>query len=270
MIPLYDTISARRLCVTNYGIIAACVAVFLVQTFAADRGLKLVEDFGLIPRRITAGNQAYIATLAPAKALLGATNSTKPSGDPALQAPIILTIEPTPIPPLATLVTCLFLHAGWLQLLINLWFLAIFGDNVEDRFGHLGYLGFYLLCGLFSGLLVLFLSSGSVLVTIGASGAVGGVLGAYLVIFPNSRIVTLTPFGKMFRRIHIPAQYLFAVWVVLQFALSSITHPPLIALTWWGHFGGVAGGLLLALILRAFGWLQPGELEDPHAERGYF
>ncbi|ODA32770.1 rhomboid family intramembrane serine protease [Planctopirus hydrillae] len=267
MIPLYDSISARRLSVTNYGIIAACAAVFLIQFCAAGRDQQIIEDFGLMPIRVTSGNQAYVARLTPLTA--NSTDAIGSTPKPDL-APIVLTIEPSPVSPLATLVTSLFLHAGWLQLLINLWFLAIFGDNVEDRFGHVGYLCFYLLCGVFSGLLVLFMGSESVQITIGAAGAVAGVIGAYMVIFPSAQIVTLTPFGKMFRRIQVPAIYLVIVWIILQWALSRIGHFPLIEMTWWTHLGGLVSGIILAAVLRAFGWLQAGELHDPFAERGYY
>jgi membrane associated rhomboid family serine protease len=116
----------------------------------------------------------------------------------------------------ATLVTSMFLHGSWSHILGNMWYLWIFGDNVEDRFGHGGFVFFYLLCGIAAGLGQVFMNPDSMLPTIGASGAIAGVMGAYFVLYPQSRVLTLIPLFIWFEVIELPAIVLLGFWFLLQ------------------------------------------------------
>jgi membrane associated rhomboid family serine protease len=156
---------------------------------------------------------------------------------------------------LLPLFTCMFLHAGFLHILGNMWFLWIFGGNVEDRMGPLPYLMFYLICGIGSGLSQLAFSWGSKIPSLGASGAISGVLGAYIVLFPGSRILTLVPLFIIWFTARIPAVVFIGLWFLMQFlsGIGSLSTPGKAAaggVAWWAHVGGFLLGLLLA---RGFG-----------------
>ncbi|MGO9097568.1 MAG: rhomboid family intramembrane serine protease [Bryobacteraceae bacterium] len=154
---------------------------------------------------------------------------------------------------LRSLATCMFLHGGWMHLIGNMWFLWIFGDNVEDALGRFQYLVFYLLCGVAAGLAHVAANLNSPLPTIGASGAIAGVMGAYLVKFPRARITTLVPVVIFFTTFDLPAAFLLAYWFLIQLfsgvgsvASSHITEH---GVAWFAHVGGFLAGILLILIL---------------------
>ncbi|RPI15398.1 MAG: rhomboid family intramembrane serine protease [Acidobacteriales bacterium] len=155
---------------------------------------------------------------------------------------------------LTALATSMFLHGGWLHLLGNMWFLWIFGDNVEDILGRWKYLTFYLLCGIAAGLVHVIFNSDSRLPTVGASGAIAGVMGAYLLKFPHSRIVTLVPIVFFLTTIEIPASVLMIVWFAIQFfsGVGSIGYsdPSQGGVAWFAHVGGFLAGMALILALR--------------------
>ena len=122
-----------------------------------------------------------------------------------------------------TLITSMFLHGGWMHIIGNMWYLWIFGDNVEDRFGHGRFIVFYLLCGIVASLGQVFIDPSSTLPTIGASGAIAGVMGAYFVLYPQSRVLTLIPLIIIWEVIELPAFVLLGFWFLLQlFSAGSI------------------------------------------------
>jgi membrane associated rhomboid family serine protease len=152
------------------------------------------------------------------------------------------------------LFTSMFLHGGWLHLLGNMLFLFVFGRSIEDRFGHGRFLLIYFLGGLGGGLLHILLNPASRVPTIGASGAIAGILGAYFVAFPSARITTLIPLFFFFWTVELPALLLLGYWFLIQFltgfemlAIQSATGG---GVAWWGHVGGFLIGLLLALVLQ--------------------
>jgi len=154
---------------------------------------------------------------------------------------------------LRSLVTCIFLHGGWMHLIGNMWFLWVFGNNIEDALGHFQYLVFYLLCGVAAGLAHVVANLNSPVPTIGASGAIAGVMGAYLVKFPRARITTLVPVLIFFTTFDLPAAFLLAYWFLIQLfsgvgsvASSHITEH---GVAWFAHVGGFLAGILLILIL---------------------
>lgn len=156
--------------------------------------------------------------------------------------------NPTPIPELLTLLTYQFLHAGWLHLIANLLFLWVFADNVEDAFGPLPFLFFYLACGIGAGLVHAWLAPNSDAPLVGASGAVGGVMAAYMLLYPRARVWIL-----LFMRLplRIPAAYVLGGWLVLQFFMLFLAPTEQVMVAWWAHIGGFATGFLLTLLFRS-------------------
>ena len=151
------------------------------------------------------------------------------------------------------LITSMFLHGGWMHLIGNMWFLWIYGDNVEDVLGHSRFLLFYLLCGIAAGLVQVAASPGSRIPTVGASGAIAGVMGAYLIKFPHSRIVTLVPIFIFFTTMEIPAVFMLLYWFVIQLfsgvgsiGASNVSHG---GVAWFAHIGGFLAGMVLIKVM---------------------
>jgi len=153
-----------------------------------------------------------------------------------------------PVPESVTLVTYMFLHGGWLHLLFNMAFLWVFADNIEDAFGHVGFALFYLLCGISAGFIHALVLRTSQLPVIGASGAVSGVLGAYVLLFPKARLWVFFYLPIPFR---IPAIIVLGLWFLLQ--ILGVFTPEVEGqfVAWWAHIGGFVTGLVLTLILRS-------------------
>ena len=143
----------------------------------------------------------------------------------------------------------MFLHGGWLHIIGNTLFLFIFGDNVEARMGHMRYLVFYLICGLAAALFQIITNVSSVIPMIGASGAISGVLGAYITFYPKSKILTLVPIFFFIQLIHIPAAIFIFIWFIIQF-LSGVgslgASQEIGGVAFWAHIGGFIAGLILA------------------------
>jgi membrane associated rhomboid family serine protease len=215
MFPLRDTTPSKNYPVVNSVLIGFNVVIYLLQTFQGDGWKRFVYVYGLVPARYSIPEiSAYFST-----------------GQQMF-----------------SLFTFMFLHGGFWHLLGNMWSLYIFGDNVEDRLGHLRYLAFYLFCGLGSGLAHLALNLHSNLPTIGASGAIAGVMGAYIILYPNSKILTLIPIIFIPLLVEIPAFVFLGFWFLLQ-VLNAGGQGGGIA--WWSHIGGfILGILLLRLFLK--------------------
>jgi rhomboid family protein len=156
----------------------------------------------------------------------------------------------------ASVFTSMFLHGGWMHLLGNMLFLWIFGDNVEDRMGHGRFLVFYLLCGSIAAFAHVLSEPSSPIPTIGASGAVAGVMGAYFVLYPHSRILTLLPLIVFWQIIEVPALVFLGVWFVLQLVsgvgtmLMATQGAPAGGIAFWAHIAGFAAGVVLVFVFR--------------------
>jgi membrane associated rhomboid family serine protease len=155
-------------------------------------------------------------------------------------------------PAIATLFTSMFLHGGWLHLLGNMLFLWVFGGSVEGRLGHGAYFVFYLFCGLAAGATHILASWGSQVPSIGASGAISGVMGAYIVLFPASKILTLVPLLIIFFTVRLPAVLMLGYWFVIQFlsGISTLGRANPEGVAWWAHIGGFLVGALVGMIFR--------------------
>jgi membrane associated rhomboid family serine protease len=165
--------------------------------------------------------------------------------------------EVPPPPPLGitwtTLITSMFLHGGFLHISSNMLYLFVFGDNVEDRLGHLRFLIFYFICGIAAGLTHIFFNAGSSVPSVGASGAIAGVLAAYLRLFPSAQVRTLLILGPFITIPRIPAGFLILFWFVMQFlsgllSLGATTEQTGGVAT-WAHVGGFVAGFILAQIM---------------------
>jgi len=211
MIPLKDINPTRNFPFVNLVLISANVLVFIYQLTLSPHAAKaFVLANATVPARIP----AFLAGHAPASVAL------------------------------FPLFSSMFLHGGLMHLLGNMLFLYIFGDNVEDTFGHIGYLFFYLLCGIGSGLIHVLFNWGSGIPALGASGAISGVMGAYAVLFPNHRILT---FFFIFL-IPVPAILILGYWFVLQFVagINGLGMATAGGVAWWAHIGGFLMGALIA------------------------
>jgi membrane associated rhomboid family serine protease len=217
MIPIRDTHPPQNRPVVNNLLIAANVLVFLIQLSQGSESRLFVYVYGLVPARYSVPQIAeYFSFWQQAFSFL----------------------------------SFMFLHGGFLHLLGNMWSLYIFGDNVEDRLGPVRYLFFYLLCGLASGLSHLLLNLGSNVPTIGASGAIAGVMGAYFLIQPNARILTLVPVLFIPLFIEIPAFVFLGVWFLLQFLSAAGSSGATSGIAWWAHIGGFVFGMIFLKIFQ--------------------
>jgi membrane associated rhomboid family serine protease len=231
MIPIRDDVPSRRAPVVTWTIIAVNVAVFLWQlTLPAEGVRRLFYLYGLVPARFSA--PAWAASV----------------GFP----------HATPLP----FLTSMFLHGGFLHIGFNLWTLWIFGDNVEDRMGRARFAVFYLLVGIFAAFVQAISDPGSTVPTIGASGAIAGVLGAYLRWYPQSRVLTLIPIFIYPLFVEIPAVVFLGLWFLTQIASgigSFGLHNLGGGVAWWAHVGGFLAGLALAGLFARRGFEQiPG------------
>jgi membrane associated rhomboid family serine protease len=195
VIPIRDTTRSETYPVINSCIIAVSVLVFIVELAQGQRIAEFIYRYGLVPARYAV---------------------------PQIAAHFTTSQQALPF------VTSLFLHGGVLHLVGNMWFLYIFGGNVEDRLGHLRYLAFYLLCGLAAGVSHLVINWGSNVPTIGASGAIAGVMGAYLILYPRAKILTLIPLFFFFPFVEVPAFFFLGIWFLFPGGLP---------------FGRISGGL---------------------------
>jgi membrane associated rhomboid family serine protease len=175
---------------------------------------------------------------------------------PALFAPW----DPESWHPLATLFTSQFIHGGWAHIIGNMLFLWIFGDNVEDSLGHVSYLLFYLFCGVVAGVTQSLVLAGSRVPLIGASGAIAGVLGAYLVLFPHARVQVAIPMFFYLVPMVVPAPVMLGMWFLTQLinGTAAITFASGVTsgVGWWAHIGGFVAGYLLAHILPVRRWRE--------------
>jgi membrane associated rhomboid family serine protease len=153
-----------------------------------------------------------------------------------------------------TLLTSMFLHGGWMHIIGNMLFLFIYGDNVEDEMGHIPFLGFYLLSGLAAGLLQYATEPGSLVPMVGASGAIAGVMGAYLLFFPRARVDVFIFLVIIIRILPIPAWILLGLWFAMQFFGGLSSAPGSGGVAYWAHAGGFLAGIALAIPL----WLRRG------------
>jgi membrane associated rhomboid family serine protease len=219
MIPVHDGIPTRRFPAVTVAIIAINAAVFVFQLALPAWGLTLESWF-------------YEVGARPAE--LVQRTELPPSGF---------------VPWWATLFTSLFVHGGWLHIIFNMLYLWVFGNNVEDVMTRPRFVAFYLVCGLLATMAQVFIDPGSSVPVIGASGAIAGVLGAYLYLFPRARILTVIPLLILFPVISVPAWVLLGVWIVVQTLEGVMTlGDPTAEIAFFAHIGGFLAGMAIAFV----------------------
>ena len=232
MIPLHDDNPTTIRPIVTIGLIVACVLVFAWQLNLSEQNyVRMVYGLGVIPA-VLLGERPLPAEL-------------------AVVAPEI------------SLLTSMFLHGGWLHLIGNMLYLWIFGNNVEDAMGHVRFVIFYLACGVAAAFAQVAQDPASVVPMIGASGAIGGVLGAYLLLHPKAKVLVLLPLGFLSQLIRIPAFIVLGLWFLLQFVHSAMTPGAGGGVAYWAHIGGFVAGAILILVFKRrgvplFDWTRRG------------
>ncbi|MGH8177829.1 MAG: rhomboid family intramembrane serine protease [Steroidobacter sp.] len=214
MIPLRDDNPSSIAPVVTIAFVVACVLVFLWQaSLGAVRGEQIVYSLGVIPAVLL--------------------------GQGELPPELVL------VPPAMTTLTSMFMHGGWMHLIGNMLYLWIFGDNVEDSMGHARFVVFYLLCGLAAVFAQALPEPGSTIPMVGASGAISGVLGAYLLLYPHARVLVAIPFGFILHTTRIPAGLVLAFWFGLQLLSNMMATPGEGGVAFRAHIGGFIAGMAL-------------------------
>ena len=235
----------------NVAIIALNVIVFLYQLVDPN----FTNGYSTVPAEITQGID-----------IVGVRQLVLPDGTTA-------TIDegPGPNPIWLTLLTSMFMHGGWLHIGGNMLFLFIFGDNIEKAYGHIKYLIFYLVCGIIAGLAHVLSQPDSIIPSLGASGAISGVMAAYLVLFPTNRVRVLLTLGVIWLRpIMVPAVVMIGIWALLQFVngIGSIAVTDQTSgVAYWAHIGGFIAGAVITLLAKPFldrGTSAPSRVAAPY------
>ena len=228
MLPLKDNIPAKNFPYVNIGLILINSAFFIYEMSYGPALDQLIFTLGFIPARFIAQQRETLL-------------------NPAGVLPVF---------------SSMFLHANLVHLISNMWMLWIFGDNVEDCMGHGRYLLFFLLCGIASVFTQTISNPQSVIPMVGASGAISGVLGAYIITYPKARILTLVPIVILFYIIELPAYFFLGFWFLIQLiqgSLYSLNSEQMAGggVAWWAHVGGFAAGVMLLQVFRCKDWQRP-------------
>lgn len=218
MIPIRDDNPVRIAAFVTWGLMGLNVAAFVVQLMSGSDVVQLVYGLGAVPAFLT---------------------GRVPGGDPVL-------VWLTPL-------TSLFLHGGLLHLGGNMLYLWIFGNNVEEAMGHGRFLAFYLVCGALATGGHVLANPASEVPVIGASGAISGVLAAYLLLFPHARVLTLIPLGFFTRLVYIPAVALLGFWILIQVVSGLLAPQDGAGVAWFAHIGGFLAGLVLVVPFKRRG-----------------
>ena len=219
MIPLKDDNPTNTRPIITYCLIAICLLVFIIElSLSSYRDGTFFYSFGLIP-----------------SVLLG---KLKLSQDLYV------------IPSYITVITSMFVHGGFMHLIGNMLYMWIFADNIEESIGKIKFLIFYLLCGIGAAMAQVFTDANSQIPMVGASGAIGGILGAYLINYPKAKVLVLIPFGFFSQLIKIKAIYVLGFWFVLQFINSALSTSKGGGVAYSAHIGGFICGIILILIFN--------------------
>lgn len=238
MFPISDDNPSNLTPFVTWSLIGVCALVFLVQFSMSDQGVQTtIYTFGMIPARVFDKVQ--------------------------------LRPELVVVPAWATVITSMFMHGGLLHLAGNMLFLWIFGDNVEDAMGHARFLAFYLLCGVAAAMTQALLSPDSTVPMVGTSGAISGVLGAYLLLHPQATVRVLVFLGFFVTVVHVPALLALSLWFLGQLLNASSTPADQPGVAFWAHIGGFLAGMVLVPVFKSRGTLlfqprhsRPFELEQ--------
>ena len=218
MIPLHDDNPTHLRPLITVGLIVVCVCIYLWEIGLSENGLiEVFYSFGFIP---SVWFEAYRENTS------------------------IFSFYQF------TIISSMFLHGGFFHLAGNMLYLWIFGNNVEESMGHIRFLIFYILCGSFAAMAQAFYEPNSYVPMVGASGAIGGVLGAYFVLYPKARVLVLVPLGIIFWTMRIPAAFVLGGWFIFQLLLGSSTVSEVGGVAYWAHIGGFISGVILLFLFK--------------------
>ncbi len=228
MIPLRDDVPSRTTPIVNWAFILINVVFFAYELSMGERIEQFFAHAAVIPALVTGPDR-----------VLTAGDIVRSTLDPSQGLRML---------------TSMFLHGGWLHLIGNMLYLWIFGDNVEDRLGHGRYVVFYLLCGLLATYAHIFSSPRSPVPSIGASGAIAGILGAYISLYPHAKVVGLLPLGFFTQLVKIPAVFFLGIWFLQQFLAGAVglatREQATGGVAWWAHIGGFLAGVILVRVFQ--------------------
>lgn len=222
MIPLRDNVRSNSFPIVNTVIIILNIIVFIYEIYLGSGIRRFIMENGLIPAVVTSFQ------------------------------PISISERITPF------FTSMFIHGDFFHIIGNMLFLYIFGDNVEDKLGHLRYLLFYVVTGIGAAILQIVMNTDSLIPMVGASGAVSGVLGAYILFFPHARVLTLVPIFVFIQLVYIPSVIFIGLWFFIQFmsGVMTVGGPDTGGVAFWAHVGGFVAGLLIARHFRKKHYMQ--------------
>ncbi|HTQ13818.1 MAG TPA: rhomboid family intramembrane serine protease [Rhizomicrobium sp.] len=219
MIPISDDNPTRHPAVVNWLLIGACVAVFVWELTLGGQGEAAIRLYGFVPQTLHGDRM-------PGGALAG-------------------------WPAWTTIFTSMFLHGGVLHIAGNMLFLWIFGNNVEDAMGHFNYLVFYLVSGVAAAMTMYAMDPGSAIPMVGASGAISGVLAAYVLLYPKAPVTVIVPLGIVFYPMRVSAVFVVGLWFAIQLFSAWMSNPTQPGVAFWAHVGGFGAGLLLTPIFKS-------------------
>ena len=249
LMPIGDDNSGRRSTpYVVYTIVALNILVFVfLQQLGSQGGDPFTYGYSVVPYEITRGVdlQQPVAVTADGE-ILGAS----PRG--AEGRANVIPQFPGPAPIWLTLISAMFMHGGFMHIIGNMLYLWVFGDNVEDNFGHVKFAVFYLVCGLVASFAQIFTDPTSPIPNLGASGAIAGVLGSYIVLFPKNRVHALLPLGIIWTTVEIPAYVSLGLWILLQFVsqYTASADKAQGGVAYMAHIGGFVAGLVLVFLFR--------------------
>ncbi len=220
MIPISDDNPVRIYPYVNWGLIGLCVAMFLWELTLGSHGMDRAGVY------------------------LGFTPSD-------LRYPKSAASHAIGLPPAATILTSMFLHGGFLHIAGNMLYLWIFGNNIEEAMGHIKYLLFYLLSGIGAAIGFFLMEPASDMPMIGASGAISGVLAAYVLLYPRAKVTVIIPLGIIFYPLAISAIWVVGAWFIMQLASAALSDPTQPGVAWWAHVGGFLTGLVLTPVFKS-------------------
>ncbi|MDH4099841.1 MAG: rhomboid family intramembrane serine protease [Nitrospirota bacterium] len=226
MIPIRDENPTERFPVVTVALLAVNIIIYAAQFLLGPESRLVVFSLGAVPYEITHGVSVY---------------------------------RPLYVPTSLTLITSMFIHGGFLHLAGNMLYLWIFGNNVEDRMGRWRFMAFYLVCGLAAVFAHIIISPDSRMPMVGASGAISGILGAYLILFPRAKVLTVIPIFFMVRVVHLPAVFLIGFWILLQVINGIVSLKAQGGVAWFAHIGGFIAGLALVKLFarrKSKYWLE--------------
>ncbi|MFO0972433.1 MAG: rhomboid family intramembrane serine protease [Phycisphaerae bacterium] len=250
MIPLRDNNPTATRPVVTIGLIVANAAVFLLAFWQPDHGERAVWTYGFLPATVSYSRddvrEALVKQAGPGVAMV-----TDARGRVHLVRRPNFAEAATSLPMIAKLFTCMFMHGGWMHLIGNMLYLWIFGNNIEDRLGGPLFLAFYLGTGIVGTLAHAFIDSANLTPMVGASGAISGVLGAYILLFPHAKVEALVPLGWYMTTVMLPAWVFLGIYAAMQllYGLPQLSHTGGGGTAYWAHLGGFASGMLLIKLL---------------------